>query len=271
MLLILLSAISVGAAIGLSVGHAGLDSTVLAAVLPVIITGVAGGAAAAVFRINGNRQENSEDSSLADRDRKAIVVAAWVVIVFSTTYLAGVYVGINLETKWSSQNALAFDRYLARERENAVARRYDYVKRCTEELNRLNAIRQKANDEGNLVLEPLTVEQVCIALPNGASGETPLVSLAGVTELAPLSLAKEGDHYQFLESCSLEQAAAILEYRNQSGGSAGGLHANGGGSMRTESDFPPEDGVRRGSGSIDIGRVCPALAVPAYTLGDRDS
>ena len=226
-LLILLAAISTGAAVGWSTGQAGLDSAVLAAVLPVIITSIAGGAGAVVLKIMGHRWKESTPLSPEDRkvvvvaarapeparpgrvlsleDRKVVVVAAFVVIAFSIAYVAGAYIGHNMK----NQAALATEQRIA---VDLVTRQYEYLKRCTGQLKRLNAMRQKANataimnNNVDLALEPFTLDQVCIALPDGASDKGPLVALADKKGFVALSQATERTHYHFLVSCSLEQA-----------------------------------------------------------------
>ena len=219
--LIWLTAILMGMVIGLSVGHAGLDSNVLAAVLPVIITGTVGGAAAVVLRFMSHI-------------RKAAGVATVAVIAFLIGYVMGIYSGRFLENHWS----LGIERQTV---ESLVTRHYGYVRRCTGQLKRLNNIRQMVNEKSDLALEPLTVDQVCIALPDGVPDEMPLVSLVGMRGFVLVSSETEAQHYEFLESCSLKQAAAIVK---QSEGQGGDAH--------------------RVPGSIDIGRVCPALAIPAW-------
>ena len=223
-LLIVLAAISTGAAVGWSTGQAGLDSAVLAAVLPVIITSIAGGAGAVVLKIMSRRREESTQPSY--EDRKVVVVAAVVVITFSIAYVAGASVGRNMK----NQAAFATERQIA---VDLVTRQYEYLKRCTGQLRRLNAIRQKANanNKDGLALEPLTADQVCIALPDGASSvEGPLVALADKKGFVALSPETERTHYDFLERCSIEQAIV-----NRS---------------------------KPGDAKVKIGWVCPALAQP---------
>ena len=79
MSLIILASISTGVAVGWSVGQAGLDSAVLAAVLPVIITSIAGGAGAVVLKIM-KRRNSTQDSH---EYRRLVVGASAVVIAFS--------------------------------------------------------------------------------------------------------------------------------------------------------------------------------------------
>lgn len=238
-LLLLLAAISVGAAIGLSVGHTGLDSAVLAAVLPVIITGVAGGAAAVVLKIFGSHRKKTSSSPSADRE--TVAIAALAVIAFSFSYVAGMYQGGYLENYWSVENERRLRAEFEENRASLVAQRYEYVVRCTNELNRLNAIRQEASRVGALDLEPLKVGQVCIALPDGASDERPLIALAGMKGFVPLSPKTESEHYEFLLRCSFEQAR-VAKSRTQN--NAGGV-----------------------SDSTRIWQVCPALAGPNDDLG----
>ena len=89
--------------------------------------------------------------------------------------------------------------------------RYKYLIRCTQQLKRLNEIRRMAEEEArnsnlDLALEPLTADQVCIALPLGALDEGPLVLFANSKGFATLSPDTETEHYTFLESCSIEQS-----------------------------------------------------------------
>jgi len=73
-----------------------------------------------------------------------------------------------------------------------------------------NAIRREVNRRnGDSALEPLTTDQVCIALPDGASDEGPLVVLADKKGFVALSLSTETEtsHYHFLERCSFEQSS----------------------------------------------------------------
>ena len=212
--LIWLTAILMGAVIGLSVGHAGLESGVLAAVLPVIITGTVGGAAAVVLRFMSHI-------------RKAAGLATVAVIAFLIAYAVGMYGGRILESRWSQSNV-----------ERLVTRYHGYVRRCTGQLKRLNAIRQSANEKALLALEPLTVDQVCIALPDGVPEEVPLVSLVGMRGFVLMSSKTETEHYKFLERCSITQSAMQREGQG--------------------------DDAHRVPGSIDIGRACPALAIPAW-------
>lgn len=219
----MLAAISTGVAVGWSTGQAGLDSEVLAAVLPVIIASIPGGAGAVVLKIMSRRLEESTQPSY--ENLKMVVVAAIVVIAFSITYVAGAYIGRNMK----NQAAFATEQQIA---VDLVTRQYEYLKRCTGQLNRLNAIRRKANADDNdgLALEPLSVDQVCIALPDGASDEGPLVALADKKGFVALSPETERTHYDFLERCSIEQAIV-----NRS---------------------------KPGDAKVKIGWVCPALAQP---------
>ena len=100
--LIWLAAILTGTAIGLSVGHAGLDSDVLAAVLPVIITGIVGGAAAVVLRLMSHWPEEARKPSFEIRE--VVRVATMAVVAFSIAYVAGMYSGRLLENRWSLGN-----------------------------------------------------------------------------------------------------------------------------------------------------------------------
>ena len=221
-LLIVLAAISTGAAVGWSTGQAGLDSVVLAAVLPVIITSIAGGAGAVVLKIMSPRGEGS--TTPLYEGRKVVVIAALVVIAFSIAYMAGAQIGRNMQ----NQAALATERQIA---EDLVKRQYEYLTRCTGQLIRLNAIRREVNreTEGNSALEPLTMDQVCIALPDGAANEGPLVALTDERGfVALLSSKTEYNHYDFLEDCSSEQSRVNL-------------------SMSRDA-------------KVTIGEVCPALA-----------
>ena len=155
-----------------------------------------------------------------------VVVAAVVVIVFSIVYVAGAYIGHNMKNRaaFATQQQIAVD---------LVTRRYEYLMRCTGQLSRLNAIRRQAstNDQDGLALEPLTADQVCIALPDGASDEGPLVALVDKKGfVALMSPETERKHYDFLERCSIDQASV-----NRS---------------------KPRDE------KVKIGWVCPALAQP---------
>lgn len=223
-LLIVLAAISTGTAVGWSTGQAGLDSRVLAAVLPVIITSIAGGAGVVVLKImNGQRDGTTPPPQ---GNRKVVVIAALVVTTFSITYVAGVHIGRIM----NNQATLADERQIAMD---LVSRQYEYLTRCMGERKRLNTIRRAANEksEDKLALEPLTINQVCIALPDGTWDEGPLVALADDKGLvALLSEETEKRHYEILEQCSRKQARLN--------------------STRTE-----EPKVR-------IGWVCPALAQP---------
>lgn len=226
--LIVLATISTGATVGWSTGQAGLDSAVLAAVLPVIITSIAGGAGIVVLKIMSHRQEESTQPPY--EDRKVVVVASVVVIAFSSAYVAGAIIGRNMK----NQAAFATERQIA---VDLVTRQYEYLRRCTGQLRRLNAIRQEANtsNEDGLALEPLTADQVCIALPDGAWDEGPLVALADKKGFVALSPETERTHYDFLERCSIEQA---IVNRSKPGGV-----------------------------KVKIGWVCPALAHPRRTRG----
>ena len=208
-------------------------------------------------------------------------VATLTVIVFAIAYLSSMYVARDLEAEKSLKNRLWFqaddirhflqrEKVLARERQNLVTQRYDYIRRCTEQLSRLNDIRQRVNEKGDLALETLRVEQVCIALPVGSvSDEISLVSLAGVNEFDPLSSETERAHYEYLEDCSLEQAAAIVRRRNQSSAEGQGrTTTNGDESLRGASVSPSEGNTNLVFDSIDIGQVCPALAVTAETMDE---
>ena len=169
-----------------------------------------------------------------------MVVATLAVITFSFVYVAGVYAGKYLEHRWEVENTRTSNTERESDERKRATRlatdRYDYIVRCTEQQKRLNAIRRQANENGDLALEPLMAEQVCIALPDGASDEMPLVSLVGTKGFVPLSAETETKHYKFLERCSIEQATAIARSRNSS----------------AEAPSVPD--------LIDIGQVCPAIA-----------
>lgn len=223
-LLIVLAAISTGAAVGWSTGQARLDSRVLAAVLPVIITSIAGGTGAVVLKIiNGQRDGTTPPPQ---GNRKVVVIAALVVTTFSITYMAGVHIGRIM----NDQATLANEQRIAME---LVRRQYEYLTRCTRQWKRLNAIRRAVNEksEDKSALEPLTINQVCIALPDGTWDEGPLVALADDKGLvALLSDETEEVHYKTLEQCSRDQARL--------------------------------NSTRTGEPKVRIGWVCPALAQP---------
>lgn len=199
-LLIVLAAISTGTAVGWSTGQAGLDSRVLAAVLPVIITSIAGGAGAVVLKIMNGQKDGTTPPPQGNR--KVVVIAALVVTTFSITYMAGVQIGRIM----NEQATLANEQRIAME---LVERQYKYLTRCMGQLKRLNAVRRATNEksEGKSALEPLTINQVCIALPDGTWDEGPLVALADDKGLvALLSEETEEGHYKTLEQCSHDQA-----------------------------------------------------------------
>lgn len=208
-LLIVFAAISTGAAVGWSTGQAGLDSVVLAAVLPVIITSIAGGAGAVVLKIMSRGASRSlvsrgrEGSTQPSYEgRKVVVVAAVVVIAFSISYMGGAIVGRNMKNQaaFAAERQIAFD---------LVTHQYEYLRRCTGQLRRLNTIRREVNrnSKDDSALELLTTDQVCIALPDGAPDEGPLVALANKKRFVALSSETEKAHYEFLERCSTIQAS----------------------------------------------------------------
>ena len=69
----------------------------LAAVLPVILTGVAGGAGAVVVKSASGRRENPGEAG--DVDRRLVILASVVVIAFSAAYLVGTIVGKNVNER----------------------------------------------------------------------------------------------------------------------------------------------------------------------------
>ena len=194
-LLVLLAALSTGLTVGWSTGQAGLDSGVLAAVLPVILTGVTGGAGAIVLRFANRPHSPSGDPALGNG---LVVLATMAVIIFSVGYFGGAVTGRNMS-----------DHAKEKAQTDLVARQYTYVVRCTEELVRLNNLRQTLNEaEKKFNLELLTLAQVCIALTRSTSPQHPLVAVAEGEWALPLSPATEKKHYEFLEECTSKQADA---------------------------------------------------------------
>lgn len=174
--LIILAASTTGLAIGWSTGMTGLDSTVLAAVLPVILTGVAGGAGAVVVKIASAWREEPGKSGAAER--RLVMFAAIAVICFSTTFLSGTILGANIHARVEERNSTEAVKGKNQREKIRITQRYEYLVRCTGEFVRLNDLRKKANDENSqLNLEPLTIDQVCIGLTLPISSRTPLVAL----------------------------------------------------------------------------------------------
>lgn len=195
--LVVLAGVSTGLAIGWSTGQAGLDSDVLAAVLPVILTSVAGGAGTAVIWIARNRPKNPGE--FGDAERRLAILASVTVIAFSAAYLVGTVVGKNVNEQARLQKEYGI-----------LETSYDYLVRCTGQLVRLNKLRKEARyDNADLNLEPLILDQVCIGLARRASSERPLVALVDDGGFLPPSPDMEKRHYEFLETCTLDQAAAI--------------------------------------------------------------
>lgn len=236
--LIVLAAASIGLTIGWSTGQAGLDSDVLAAVLPVILTGVAGGAGLAVHKITITRREVPGEAK--DADRRLVILASGIVIAFSTAYLVGTIVGRKVsESAQTEKERGTLVEFVQAERDG-ISWRYDYLVRCTRKLARLNSIRERSNAERDgLNLEPLTFGQVCIGLVRGASSERPLAALADARAVLKLPHQTEKRHYEFLDTCSLNQSAA-------------NSHA-----------------VANGLATVTIGKVCPALVESLETTGQR--
>ena len=102
------------------------------------------------------------------------------------------------------------------------------------------------------------VDQVCIALPDGMADEMPLVSLVGMTGFVLLPPETERAHYEFLEDCSVEQAANLYSRKQNSSDTKGP-----GQEQRSAIENMKPQGAS--DSSMDIGWVCPALAVPADT------
>ena len=207
--LITLAAATIGLAIGWSTGQAGFDSIVLAAVLPVMLTGIAGAAGAFFIRNAGRWSERP--GVLRPADFGQIMAPAVIVVSFSTAFILGTFVGAYLEKK--GDNAAAREALVAATRleQSRVARRYEYLVRCTNEFARLNRLREKANHvSSELDLEPLTIGQVCMGLVPPTSPERPLIAVVDDGGSLGLPPVVEKEHHDYLERCSLDQAAEIL-------------------------------------------------------------
>lgn len=239
-ILVIFAALTSGFAVGWTVGYAGLDSAVLAAVLPVILTGIAGGAGAvAIKSVSGWRWRKITGESSA-AEWRLVVLAAGTVISFSTAFLFGTFVGAHGHEEARNKNADQAVAAAVRLEEIRVGQRHEYLVRCTDELVRLNSLREKANvaSNSNLNLEPLTIGQVCVGLVLPAPSKNPLLALIHDDGFSRLLSDTEKEHYEYIEKCTLDQAAA-----QAAANSTPGAHA-----------------------SVTIGQVCPALGVPGSAL-----
>lgn len=197
----LLAAAATGFATGWPTGQAGLDSVVLAAVLPAVLTGVAGGAGAILLKRVG--------STFDTQERVLVSVVAGIVMSFSVFFVVGTVVGVVANDKAKIREANEAVRFQV----DTMTQRYEYLTRCTDRLVRLNEIRQQANARNPL--EPLTINQVCIALDATTSLDHPLVSLLEDTEILRLSRETEKKHYEYLERCTVNQARVNAERKNR--------------------------------------------------------
>ena len=121
------------------------------------------------------------------------------VIAFSTAYLVGTVVGKNVNEQARLQKEYGI-----------LETSYDYLVRCPGQLVRINELRKKASSlRDDLNMEPLTLDQVCIGLARRASSERHLVALVDDGGFLPPSPDMEKRHYEFIETCTLDRAAAI--------------------------------------------------------------
>ena len=220
----LVAASAIGFAIGWPTGLVGLDSEVLAAVLPAILTAVAGGAGTLVFR-----RLKEEDS---DTNTRLIRVSGGSVALFSVLFVAGTVVG-DFSNKRGSVDEL---NQVLVANEKILEQRIDYARRCMEEWARLNHIRDQASASvDTLQLEPLRLDQVCIAIKGRKGEEIPLVSILEGTNIVHISRLVERKHYKYLEECTFKQVQDIVARKNNKGNNQ---------ADRTIEDVCPDLGIK---------------------------
>lgn len=190
----LVAALVAGFAIGWPTGLAGLDSVVLAAVLPAILTGVAGGAGALVLhRLKGTDVQ---------ADKFLIGVTSGSVALFAGSFILGTFMG-NYSNELASVKQV---KQVEDATEKILRVRYEYIRRCTEQFVRINRIREEAssNDEGPK-LEPLKLSHVCIAVEGNRAERSPVASIFAGKNVIYLSTELEQAHYEYVEECTLSQ------------------------------------------------------------------
>ena len=186
--LIVLAAATTGFVVGWTTGQAGLESAVLAAVLPVILAGVGGSAGAILIRRVTLGSEAQEGTGTKDRLLTALMAGA--VLLFSASFLLGTASGEAANEAARIRESNEADKVAAEKRKIHTTQRYEYLVRCTNELVRLNNLRRKASSSNSTVrLEPLTTGQVCIALRPPISSRPALIALTNNAD--PMRLSSE--------------------------------------------------------------------------------